>query len=375
MKRIIELELQDNSPKIETELDFKGEIIRADEEALAEEYQNGYNTGHTEGYGDGHSAGYAEGDSAGYDRGFSDGKNSITVEQSNYEENDPESPAYIQNRPFYTSTGEITLENTEDDLAILYEYEEGYAKVYKVASYNIDDETLATAKIITCVSLDGSVVEEVETNVSDMDGYYYDWGCDLDGVLIVRDYVACNEDCGLTLTSNGIYFPEFGSKLDDGTFEVTKITKLVYFGEYIKPLDNKYLDLTKNADYQMALGIAKGANQAMVFDDYQEMAEYFRDIPSTRLFNIGQNIMIKLINVPDLWVSGTADESGDYYSKYTDTEQFVNDLAREGSIHVGYHYLSALETQKVNLSEYDQKMLELEQEVRELRNLVQGLTS
>jgi hypothetical protein len=374
VKRIIELELQDNSPKIETELDFKGEIIRADEEALAKEYQNGYNTGHTEGYGEGHSVGYAKGDSAGYNRGFSDGKNSITVEQSNYEENDPESPAYIQNRPFYTSTGEITLEKSEDDLVIFNEYEEGYEKIYKVAAYTIDDETLATAKINTRVSVNGSVVEEVEANATDSDPYYADWGCDLGGVVIVRDYVACNEDFGLTLNSNGIYFGEFGSKLDDGTFEVTEYTKLVYFGEYIKLLDNKYLDLTKNADYQIALQLAKGANQAMTFDNYQEMAEYFRNL-SPNLLNIGQNIMIVNLNVPDLWVSGTTDESGYYYSKYTDDRRFVDDLGSEGSIHVGYYYLSALETQKVNLSEYDQKMLELEQELRELRNLVQGLTS
>lgn len=97
MKRIIEFELQDNSPKIETELDFKGEIIRADEEALNKEYgrghtagynsgkldgyadgwgvgyENGYDSGHFIGNEEGYAQGYSQGDSAGYSRGFSDG--------------------------------------------------------------------------------------------------------------------------------------------------------------------------------------------------------------------------------------------------------------------------------------------------------------
>lgn len=97
MKRIIEFELQDNSPKIETELDFKGEIIRADEEALQNEYDKGknegYNSGKLDGYADGwgigyndgydsghligneegYTKGYSQGDSAGYSRGYSEG--------------------------------------------------------------------------------------------------------------------------------------------------------------------------------------------------------------------------------------------------------------------------------------------------------------
>ena len=60
MKRIIEFELQD-SPKIAADIDFKGEVIRADEEALKKEYDSGYNDG------------YASGNAEGYDRGLTEG--------------------------------------------------------------------------------------------------------------------------------------------------------------------------------------------------------------------------------------------------------------------------------------------------------------
>lgn len=60
MKRIIEFELQD-SPKIAAEIDFKGEVIRADDEALKKEYDSGYNDG------------YALGDHEGFERGYGEG--------------------------------------------------------------------------------------------------------------------------------------------------------------------------------------------------------------------------------------------------------------------------------------------------------------
>lgn len=61
MTDIIEIDIiQDTSP-IDAELDFKGEIIRADADVLDKVYNEGYDDG------------YATGDSAGYERGYGEG--------------------------------------------------------------------------------------------------------------------------------------------------------------------------------------------------------------------------------------------------------------------------------------------------------------
>lgn len=60
MNGIIEIELQD-TPQIDAVVDFKGEVIRADADALKKEYDSGYNDG------------YALGDHEGYERGLSEG--------------------------------------------------------------------------------------------------------------------------------------------------------------------------------------------------------------------------------------------------------------------------------------------------------------
>lgn len=70
MKRIIEFELQD-TPQIAAEIDFRGEVIRADDEALKKEYDSGYNDGYALGDHEGYEKGYGEGMSDGKDEELS----------------------------------------------------------------------------------------------------------------------------------------------------------------------------------------------------------------------------------------------------------------------------------------------------------------
>ena len=97
--------------------------------------------------------------------------------------------------------------------------------------------------------------------------------------------------------------------------------------------------------------IAKGANQAVSFDNYKKMIDSLNKAPKDK-YNVGQNIMIVTLEVPDLWISGisTSDFSNPY--TYVDDADFVNNLKIDGKILVGYHYLSMLETQKVDLNDY-----------------------
>ena len=106
--------------------------------------------------------------------------------------------------------------------------------------------------------------------------------------------------------------------------------------------------------------IAKGANQAVSFSAYDVMVKKLVESPND-IFIVGQNIYIADVDVPDLWVS----EVREYFSNWDYTipglvETIVNSLKSPeeggyGNIQVGYYVLSALETQKVNLTNYATK--------------------
>lgn len=95
--------------------------------------------------------------------------------------------------------------------------------------------------------------------------------------------------------------------------------------------------------------IAKGANQALSFANYPFMINDFNVAPNDA-YQIGQNVMIVMISVPDLWVSGIESTSVRY--TYRGDSTFIDELSENGYVQVGYYKLSALETQKVDLTDY-----------------------
>lgn len=97
--------------------------------------------------------------------------------------------------------------------------------------------------------------------------------------------------------------------------------------------------------------IAKGANQALSYSNYQTMITAFNS-QENNVYNVGQNVMIVTLEVPDLWISGIESTSSTY--TYTTDSAFTTELATNGYVQVGYYKLSALETQKVDLTNYVQ---------------------
>lgn len=95
--------------------------------------------------------------------------------------------------------------------------------------------------------------------------------------------------------------------------------------------------------------IAKGATQAYGFPNYQQLIMALNILPND-YFNVGQNLYIVTLNVPDLWVSSIESTSQTY--TYTTDEAFTTELTTNGYVQVGYYRLSALETQKVDLTNY-----------------------
>ena len=132
-------------------------------------------------------------------------------------------------------------------------------------------------------------------------------------------------------------------------------------GEVIKAIDDNSLnDIFVTNETFSALdskvdtveSIAKGANQAVSFSNYSTMITALNTLPSDT-YNVGQNIMIVTVEVPDLWVSEISESSIPY--TYTDDATFVTALKENGSVQVGYYVLSQLETQKVDLTNYLEK--------------------
>lgn len=98
--------------------------------------------------------------------------------------------------------------------------------------------------------------------------------------------------------------------------------------------------------------IAKGANKSLTFANYATMIATLNSANNVG-FGVGQNILIVTLNVPDLWVSEVVALPSVY--TYTTDEAFTEKLKADGTVQVGYYKVSALETQKVNLTDYATK--------------------
>lgn len=92
-----------------------------------------------------------------------------------------------------------------------------------------------------------------------------------------------------------------------------------------------------------------GASKAISYGNYSTMITAFNALADD-VYGVGQDIYIVTTDVPDLWVSSIESTSSTY--TYVDDATFISALATNGYVQVGYYKLSALETQKVDLTDY-----------------------
>ncbi len=108
-----------------------------------------------------------------------------------------------------------------------------------------------------------------------------------------------------------------------------------------------------------AYDLAYGANQAVTFENYKEFVDWFNEnetLPNwyETYTNVGQNIMIGTLEVPDLWIAYIEDVNVPYV--YVNDEKFLQDMENaNGFLQVGKYKFGQLETQKVDLTEYPTK--------------------
>lgn len=278
------------------------------------------------------------------------------IVNADYDENDPTSKAYIENRPFYEAnapenavdirSGGMQSGYINQDCRVDFVSAQIFTKdelLDKYVPFYIDvkngDGTISTFKLL-------------ERKISGVDNITIDCGIDL-YFYIINDY----ENFGSwgqegAPTQNGTYFVY-------NNYDGSRIDRLYREGKFIKKIDNKFIDgydkLKEQADETEI--IAKGANPAQPYDNYQKMVSALNNAENDEFYK-GQNIYIVTVGVPDLWIKDIVADKVYYdYNSYNDYNQkgdqkIVQDLHDNGYIQVGYYQLARLETQKVYLQDY-----------------------
>lgn len=178
----------------------------------------------------------------------------------------------------------------------------------------------------------------------------------LDIVTYEGSSYVCKKDSIGNLPTNTEYFDVLAEKGQNGQDGHTPIKGTDYWNTQDKQeivtdvetdLQPTITAIQNTAD--TAERIARGANQSLSFSNYQAMITTFNSL-ANNVYNVGQNVMIITLNVPDLWISSIESTSQTY--TYTTDEAFTTALETNGYVQVGYYRLSALETQKVDLTNY-----------------------
>lgn len=139
---------------------------------------------------------------------------------------------------------------------------------------------------------------------------------------------------------------EINEKIPAAASKTNQLADKTYVGSTINGKLENYATKQELQD-----GLA-GKAIAWVFNDYQSFINVVNNSPITDL-KAGDNVYIRTLNVPDLWVSATPSGNKVTYT-YTNDEAIVQAL-KTGTIQVGYFTFSALEANKVDLSDYQTK--------------------
>lgn len=95
-----------------------------------------------------------------------------------------------------------------------------------------------------------------------------------------------------------------------------------------------------------------GKSRSISFANYQAFVAAVNDYDNTT-FKVGDNAFVKTLGVPDMWVTAVNSQKATY--TYTNDQAIVNALNTTNGLTVGYYTFSLLETEKIDLTSYQQK--------------------
>ncbi len=125
-------------------------------------------------------------------------------------------------------------------------------------------------------------------------------------------------------------------------FDPTK----VYGGQHLR-------DTKLNNMIEAIAALEKNRSEAITEESYSALCTEMNASSKISIkFILGRSIYVRTENVPDVWIYRIEDTSVSY--TYTTDEAFVAAL-RGGNLQIGYFLLAPLETEKPNLSIYQEK--------------------
>lgn len=95
-----------------------------------------------------------------------------------------------------------------------------------------------------------------------------------------------------------------------------------------------------------------GKSRSIAFANYQAFVTAVNGYGNTTL-KVSDNVFVKTLGVPDMWVTAVNSEKATY--TYTNDQAIVNALNTTNGLTVGYYTFSLLETEKIDLTSYQQK--------------------
>ena len=141
----------------------------------------------------------------------------------------------------------------------------------------------------------------------------------------------CKKTCIGIAPEEGEYWAEcidVSEGFNGVNFKIDEVEAMV--AEEIATRENDIAEVNDKVD--VATNIAKGRNQAHVFNTTAEMQAWLSDSENKGLWSKGDNIYIVELDVPDWWVA---------------------EVLEEADAETGYYYkIAQLETQKVDLTDY-----------------------
>ena len=151
------------------------------------------------------------------------------------------------------------------------------------------------------------------------------------------------------------YVQEFIQDLEDNN-PTLRLAK-AYTDEKTAPL-NAAIGNMENLQVPLASDLVTACNNLLAaitqkqkgvsFSNYEAMIIALM-AADANAYNVGQSIYIVTLQVPDIWISGIAEETASYI--YVDDNTLIADIAAAGgSLQIGLYYISILETQKVDLT-------------------------
>lgn len=121
-------------------------------------------------------------------------------------------------------------------------------------------------------------------------------------------------------------------------------------GDIIKSLEDFNIDIsTLKVNYQKLNDLVKSIPFAKSFTNIEALVTALNGATADEM-NVGSNLFIQTLNVPDFWIYSRETTSVPY--TYTTDEDLINAIKTNGSQQIGYYKISPLETDKVDLSNY-----------------------